>query len=293
MGGGPFYFFFFSKGKIIEATRRVVPQISESKGASSKSSMSPAVSPKRGNFPPSIDLSAANAAKEAELQRQRERMEEEQLKKEEYKLQDHFSDSLIDALHKLRVGSQQNVHGRSLHADLRGFEGKPMSKEVFIREVRGQLGVHLTKKEAEILFWYFDSDHGGTVSFVEMLTKIQHPKKFMSLDKSRALDLAKEYLSGRSMAGDGGGGGGGGELVAKARAERRRMMRNGVAGGAHQKEAVTQKRVPQQTLTQRDFVQQRSSSSIDRASLSGEAVVERALAVQDMARAFRESREER
>ena len=91
----------------------------------------------------------------------------------EDQLQNHLSDSLLHALDKLRTGSQRNTGGWTAHADLRGFEGEAMSKEVFVREVRCQLGVRLTKEQAEILFWYFDSDHGGTISFVEMLSKIQ------------------------------------------------------------------------------------------------------------------------
>ena len=108
-----------------------------------------------------------------------EKEEEEDSAIVEDQLQDHLSESLMQALNKLRSGSQANMGGWSSHADLRGFEGEAMNKEVFVREVRSQLGVRLTTEEAEILFWYFDSDHGGTVSFIEMLTKIQRPKKFM------------------------------------------------------------------------------------------------------------------
>ena len=102
--------------------------------------------------------------------------------------------SLLHALKKVKDGAVRNCHGGT-HVDLRGFQGEDMTKDMFLRELRTQLGIRLTTHEADILFYYFDSDHGGTVSFIEILQKLSRPGKYLSLSLKEALAITDQYLS--------------------------------------------------------------------------------------------------
>ena len=110
-------------------------------------------------------------------------------------VQEHVAASLLHALGKMKIGATRNVHGRGSHVDLRGFRGEEMSLTVFVREIRSQLGVRLTENESTILFYYFDKDHGGTVSFVEILFKLQRPNDLLVMSDRDAMTVALAYMN--------------------------------------------------------------------------------------------------
>ena len=110
-------------------------------------------------------------------------------------VQEHVAASLVHALNKMKIGCTRNIHGRGTHVDLRGFQGGDMTKDIFVREIRGQLGVRLTHNEANILFFYFDADHGGSVSFTELLIKLQRPKDFLVMSDRDAMKIANTFLN--------------------------------------------------------------------------------------------------